>query len=100
MSRHYLTPTDRTTFDHIVVGWDRPLGSFFADAVPVSTTPKGEEIVEELIGLTDRVTDPQTVIDVVAPYAQIPTDLASTLADEVRRSPLATIDEHNRVQTW
>ena len=111
MSHHELTPKSRYAKYRIVVGWDRPLGSYFAQVINHNTEPAagptarviGAAIshLAAILHLPDRwrpiepvfiwlgadrvaILDPAEVIDAVAPYAVIPPDLENTLARERR----------------
>lgn len=78
MSRHELEPLDASA-TCIAVGWDRPLGSFFAH-VYLTGDDNEFDMPSKAIGEDFReVTDPARVIDMVRPYAQLPTSLADTL---------------------
>lgn len=103
MSRHVLTPK-RAYADHqIVVGWDPPLGSYYAQVINLKAGEPDERnrltaITEILHRLTTRlhlptcwrptepvfillgadripIKDPEDVIQAVAPYAHIPDGL-------------------------
>ncbi|GGN39789.1 hypothetical protein FHR83_006641 [Actinoplanes campanulatus] len=78
MTRHELTSDGGF---EVVVGWDRPLNTFFAQVFDVH---KPEDDAEVLwIGVSLReIHDPQQVIDAVRPYAQIPADLEFRLYQE------------------
>ncbi len=78
MSRHELQPLNDTTFC-VTVGWDRPLGTYFAH---IYLTADDNEFDAPTVALGEdfnEVTDPTHVIDLVRPYAQIPASLADTL---------------------
>ncbi|MFI7510879.1 hypothetical protein ACIBSS_29080 [Micromonospora aurantiaca] len=62
------------------VGWDRPLRSFFAQVI--NTGVLDEESPDAMpvwLGAAERVTDPETVIEAVRPYAAIPGTLRADL---------------------
>ncbi|WP_199515728.1 hypothetical protein [Nucisporomicrobium flavum] len=112
MSYHELTPKSRYAKYRIVVGWDRPLGSYFAQVINHNTEtadgPASRAMSAALRHLAaillvparwrpaepvfiwlgaDRVAilDPAEVITAVAPYAVIPPDLENTLTRDRRR---------------
>lgn len=83
MSRHELTPRDETV-SCITVGWDRPLGTFFAH-VYLTADDNEFDIPTHAIGEDfHEVTDPAQVIDMVRPYADVPATLAATLRDDAQ----------------
>ncbi|MFI0796598.1 hypothetical protein ACH4OY_28520 [Micromonospora rubida] len=62
------------------VGWDRPLRSFFAQVI--NTGVLDEESPDAMpvwLGAAECVTDPETVIEAVRPYAVIPDTLRTDL---------------------
>ena len=73
MSRHDLTPFDPA--HEVVVGWDRPLDTFFAQVID-TTTDEDSDAREVLWIGTDfcEVPDPAAVIAAVAPFAAVPAD--------------------------
>ncbi|MEV0734189.1 hypothetical protein [Polymorphospora sp. NPDC050346] len=75
MSRHRLKPRPGNKNVEVWVGWDRPLATFFAQVL--SDHADAEYV---WVGVTTReITDPQRVIRLVAPYAEIPDNLYATL---------------------
>jgi hypothetical protein len=106
VSQHRLTP--KTGYEHydIAVGWDRPLGSYFAyvaahaghvprsrhlariaDALNRLPIPMPRRIraldpepVMILADDIDPISDPAQIIAAVAPYAELPDDLEAQLA--------------------
>ena len=83
MSRHELAALDKTA-SCIIVGWDRPLGSYFAH---VYLTGDDNEFDLPTICVGDdfrEITDPAHIIDVVRPYAQVPADLTVTLQADAK----------------
>ncbi len=79
MSRHDLTPFHPA--HEVVVGWDPPTASFFAQVLDTAAE-EGSDGYEVLwIGTRFReVPDPATVIAAVAPFASVPADLLGQLA--------------------
>ncbi|MDP9792583.1 hypothetical protein J2S43_001095 [Catenuloplanes nepalensis] len=96
MSRHDLQPLNESA-TCITVGWDRPLGTFFAHVYLADDEPQELDIPSLAIGEDfHEVTDPADVIDMVRPYAHLPADLADTLRADERaegcsEAPLAIV---------
>lgn len=78
MSFHNLTPRPgQNPALFIRVGWDRPLGTYFAT---VSEEHEHEEIEHVALGESlEAIADPMVVLQAVAPYAEIPAGLDVTL---------------------
>ncbi|MFJ4342939.1 hypothetical protein [Streptomyces sp. NPDC088915] len=81
MSSHTLTPLGGAPAGRTVrVGWDAPLASYFASAWD---EPDGEGAeTEHLVfagGAPYDISDPATVLELVAPYAVIPEGLREEL---------------------
>ncbi|MCM4082201.1 hypothetical protein [Paractinoplanes hotanensis] len=112
MSHHELTPKSRYAEYRIAVGWDRPLGSYFAQVINHNPEPAAQSAsraigavlcrLAPILHLPDRwrpaepvfiwlgadrvaILDPAEVVDAVAPYAVIPPVLANVLALDRRR---------------
>lgn len=111
MSHHELTPKPGYAEYRIVVGWDRPLGSYFAQVINHNTEPAEPAprtigaVLRHLAAIVplparwrpaepvfiwlgaDRVAilDPAEVINAVAPYAVIPPGLENTLTRDRER---------------
>lgn len=83
MTRHLLTPIS-PEISQVVVGWDRPLQSYFAQVF--STTADGEDDLLVWIGVLDRITDPKIVLDAVQPYTAIPDSLGDALLGDDNRA--------------
>ncbi|GLY08285.1 hypothetical protein [Actinoplanes sp. NBRC 101535] len=81
MSRHTV-PADTDGIE-IIVGWDVPQATFFAQAWDrrrLADDPAAELV---WIGTEYReIQDPQTVLDAIKPWATIPEGLADTLYQE------------------
>ena len=72
------TTPDRETY----VGWDRGLGTYFAQVFD-GVDRDGEDIVTlDLGNEPGELSSPDQAIDAVRPYAQIPEDLDSTLVEQ------------------
>jgi len=90
MSRYKLNPrADRSDIDHAVVGWDRPLETFFAQ-VFTKASPEEDAIV--WVGTDYReIRTPEAAIAAVDQYAIVPEDirakLLSDFADKPARHP-------------
>ena len=83
MSRHNLDPLNPT--HEVVVGWDRPLDTFFAQMI--DTTADDESDAREVLWIgTDlcEAPDPAAVLAAVAPFAFVPPDLLDQLARDRR----------------
>lgn len=76
MSRHLLEPRDNGVRE-VVVGWDGPTGTFYAVAVS-----HDNRILLDRGDPTDRIYQPQLVLDALRPYALIPDGLADQLLRE------------------
>lgn len=86
MSRYELTPLDTQSLACIVVGWERTLGTYFAEIFKADETAEFD-IPADSIGVDfDDVTDPETIAEFVRPYAQVPDDLAAMLRADAQRA--------------
>ena len=86
MSRHSLSPRPGTPeILRAVIGWDRPLQSFFAQVFVASAVPgeeDGEDAGEVLLWIgtePGELPTPEAAIAVVESYAIIPSHLAEAL---------------------
>lgn len=78
MSRHELRSVSDT---EVVVGWDPPLRTFFAQAWDRSRDQDDPAAELLWIGCSPaEITDPQMVCDAVARWAEVPPSLVATLA--------------------
>lgn len=73
MSRHHLTPLNP---DHlVVVGWDGPLQTFFAQVEDTTAQPDPDTDEDPplllWLGLDEPVTDPAAMVAPLAPYAAL-----------------------------
>ncbi len=87
MSRHQLTPQPARPRIEVVIGWDRPLRTFYAQVLTLDDN--GDETDDNpylWVGTDyDEITDPAAVLNAVRPYAVLPDDLTGKLlADAVR----------------
>jgi hypothetical protein len=79
MSRHILAPRPGKEGHEIVIGWDRPLATFFAMVRTGDDLPLW-------VGCTyGEILDPSRVIALVRPYALIPDDLDQRLRADMAR---------------
>lgn len=79
MSRHDLIPFQPA--HEVVVGWDPPLRTFFAQVLDTAAEERGDAYEVLWIGARFReVLDPAIVIVSVAPFAAVPADLLGQLA--------------------
>ena len=79
MSRHELEPSgENTGYTHGVVGWDRPLQSFFAQLIRKDA--RGQERIERWLGTyPGELPTASAAIAIVAGACIIPPDLAAML---------------------
>ncbi len=86
MSRYKLTAReDRTDIDHAVVGWDRPLETFFAQ-VFTKASPEEDAIV--WVGTDYReIRSAEAAIAAVEQYAVVPDDIRSRLMSDFADKP-------------
>ncbi|MFE2529456.1 hypothetical protein ACFXEL_35115 [Streptomyces sp. NPDC059382] len=100
MSIHTLTPLDGAPAGRTVrVGWDAPLATYFATAwdEPGDEGADTDHLVFAGAAPYD-ISDPATVLELVAPYAVIPEDLRERLlaerdaeGDRFRRRPATNL---------
>lgn len=76
MSRHLLQPRDHTTREAIV-GWDGATGTFYALAIG-----HDNRILLDRGDPTDRIYQPELVLDAIRPYALIPDGFGKQLMYE------------------
>lgn len=83
VNRIRLTPRDdRVVGREIFIGWDRGLGTFFAQVLD-GPDVEGEDMVRVHVGSEpDDITDPAQAIDAIRPYAQIPDNLVEELIQQ------------------
>lgn len=96
MSRYKLPArADRPDIDHGIVGWDRPLETFFAQ-VFTKASPDEDAIV--WVGTDFReVRTPEEAIAAVEAYAVVPADIRAKLmndfADKPARHPVPSLTQ-------
>lgn len=89
MSRHHLVAVDPA--HEVVVGWDRPLRTFFAQVTNVIADEDSDaRTVLWIGGGREEVPNPATAVHAVAPYAAVPADLVQTL----RSDWAASVQQH------
>lgn len=80
MSRHSLPTNTAFAYCWVVVGWDRPLNTFFAQVFRRASTPKEDDDELLWIGATrGEIPDVETIKQSVAPYATLPREIARQL---------------------
>ncbi|CAH0356315.1 hypothetical protein [Sphingobium sp. CECT 9361] len=86
MSRHELKPRpDQPAVIRAVIGWDRPLQTFFAQVfTPSEAEPEEGEATIWLGTEPGELATPEAAIAIVAPYAIIPDDLSDRLQAEMQ----------------
>src|SRR3546814_20395313 len=86
MSRHILTPRPgQPEIVAIVVGWDRPLQTFFAQVFARTEAEPDEGEATIWVGTEPgELATPEAAIAVIAPFADVPDTLASLPDAEMR----------------
>ncbi|MEP9404559.1 hypothetical protein [Sphingomonas sp. VNH70] len=85
MSRYELDAhLDRPEVSHAVVGWDRPLATYFVQVFLKDT----DEIAYWWGAAPGEVTTADAAIALVAPFAVVPGDLAANLRRDVAEQPV------------
>ncbi|MET0415793.1 MAG: hypothetical protein ABW022_07210 [Actinoplanes sp.] len=83
MSRHEIASPDSTNPLEVVVGWDPPLGTFFAQVWDRSLDEDDPDAELLWIGCTPgEITDPRQVLNAVGAWVTVPPDLVHTLNAE------------------
>jgi hypothetical protein len=84
MSRHNLAPRpEQTDIVAVAIGWDRPLQTFFAQVFTRTEAEPDEGEATLWVGCEPgELIEPEAAIALVAPFAQIPDDLAARLRAE------------------
>lgn len=85
MSRHDLTPLDPDTVSCVIVGWDRPLGSFFAHVYLTDDDNDFDAPTFEIGTDFRQVTDPTAATELASRYAKVPDDMNATLTADAAR---------------
>lgn len=91
MTRHLLTPYPDAAVE-VVVGFDRPLDTYFAQVI--TQTPDGEDELLVWKGALERIPEPHQVLDAVRPYAPIPAALRQQLFADPQ------LADQNITTTW
>lgn len=86
MSRYELAAReDQPEIIRAVVGWDRPLQTYFAQVFTCTEAEPEEGEATIWLGTEPgELPTPEAAIAVVAPYAEIPDTLAARLQDDMR----------------
>ena len=85
MSRHDLTPLDSDTVSCVIVGWDRPLGSFFTHVYLTADDNEFDAPTFEIGTDFREVTDPSAAIDLASMHAKVPDDMSAALTADAKR---------------
>ncbi|MEU7906409.1 hypothetical protein [Actinoplanes sp. NPDC049118] len=85
MSRHDLTLLDPGTVSCVVIGWDRPLGSFFTHVYLTDDDDEFDAPTFEIGTDFREVTDPAAAIELASMYAKVPDDMGATLTADATR---------------
>ena len=80
MSRHDLDP--HKARHEVVVGWDPPLSTFFAQVLDIEAEDDLDYEVLWIGTSFDEVSDPAGVIAAVQPFAAVPDGLLATLQQD------------------
>ena len=84
MSRYELKPREGNGVIKAVIGWDRPLQTFFAQVfTPTDEEPEEGEATIWLGTAPGELSSPEAAIGIVEAYADIPETLAETLAADM-----------------
>lgn len=87
MSRYELKPRAGNGVIKVVIGWDRPLQTFFAQVfTPTEEEPEEGEATIWLGTEPGELSSPEAAIRVVEAYADIPETLGQSLEDDMRAS--------------
>lgn len=87
MSRYELKPRPGNGVIRVVIGWDRPLQTFFAQVfTPTDDEPEEGEATIWLGTEPGELPTPELAIRVAEAYAEIPETLAATLAADMTAS--------------
>jgi hypothetical protein len=81
MTQHHLTPTTPDIADKVVIGYDRPLSTFF-----VQVYKDNDDYPDFLVwkGCTlGEISSAREAIDLVRPFAHIPDELQEALDDDL-----------------
>ena len=84
MSRYELKPRPENGVIKAVIGWDRPLQTFFAQVfTPTEEDPEEGEATIWLGTEPGELPSPEAAVRVVAVYAEVPLTLAADLAADM-----------------
>jgi hypothetical protein len=92
--RHVPLKKSCTQIDRVVVGYDRPLETFFAQAIAIDAD--GEDVTIVWQGTyPGELPTPRSAIALIEPYCDVPEDLAKQLETD-RLATLAQADGPNQ----
>ena len=98
MSRHTL---DALSPRHeVVVGWDRPMGTFFAQVIDLEAVDEDLNMILWVGGMYQEITRAFAVIEAVMPYAAPPTGLLAVLEAEREATRLDPDAMCNTIRDW
>lgn len=87
MSRHSLTPRDDDGLD-VVVGWDAPLLTFFAQVLrPPENNLDDDAVLLWVGGDPGEICTPEDLAPLLAPWAELPADVVAQLHKDRRQRP-------------
>lgn len=86
MSRYSLRPLPhRADLFEVAVGWDPGLGTFFVMVFGVAEAGRDPDVRHWQGGRPGQIAKVEELRDAVAPYAEIPLELAGRLANDQRQ---------------
>ena len=88
MSRHELKPLEgHRAITRVVIGWDRPLRTFFAQIFERSDDPDEDDVATLWEGTDlEEIASAAQALAIVAPFAVVPNGLEALLEGEKRDS--------------
>jgi hypothetical protein len=93
MSRYDIPAREAARY-HVVVGWDTPLGTFFANVYDRAADERNTLIEAEMRSHPEQSPEWEklatALAEIIAPYALIPPDVAAQLAQDQRSAPALT----------
>ncbi|NUR59350.1 MAG: hypothetical protein HOV87_11875 [Catenulispora sp.] len=96
MSRHTLTPLAPFAKHTIVIGWDRPLRTYYVQVVNHSAAETDDDTAAQDDASNpyirrgcdfEEITDAAAAVAIVRPYAEIPPGLVAQLKTEQANDP-------------
>ncbi len=99
MSRHTLAPL--LTTQTVVVGWDRPMGTYFAHVHDLTINEdEADPIIAWFGGDFREITTAAALIEAVRPYAVVPDTLEAVLDAEAAEDFIDPGPYSNTVRDW